>query len=530
MWTQFFLENIHFGLNILVAGVFFACFWLYYDAWLARKGARELTRISGFLFLSISFAIHATQIESTILITPLLKAEIGQWLVAGTKIAGYLLLLFSLATEALMPQPGEEKGKKSSKAIVLPMVVMSLYPALTPILAGLVGLLYLRRATLGLEAHVKKPALAFIILAFYEIIDMTVLFRKTDNIDVYKLVAPFGIFWLIEHLVLLTAILILSIWVFNYLLKRFETQIFIFITASILAVFLITTVSFSALLLNNLRNETLNQIETDVKVLSYAIENKKSELSSSAEILAQNQTVIAAASESSREGLAALVQEYLLSKKESSLIVVNIDGQVLARGEDKERVGDSLSDDALIKRILKGESNSSIVTKDGVIAPEVHVRSGIPIKNGEEVVGAVVAGEAIDSAFVDGIKTSTGLEASVYGGNQLSATTFLAIDGKTRPLGIYENSNKVKTQVLTEGRNYKGSVSILNSSYFAAYFPLKDVDNTPVGMLFVGKPEIAALQAAGRTIELTFLIAAILIVFSILPANLISMYITRQIR
>jgi len=60
--------------------------------------------------------------------------------------------------------------------------------------------------------------------------------------------------------------------------------------------------------------------------------------------------------------------------------------------------------------------------------------------------------------------------------------------------------------------------------------PLKDVDNNPVGMLFVGKPQVGVLQAAGRSIEMTFLVAVILLVLSIIPAYFISKYLTNQIR
>jgi len=43
--------------------------------------------------------------------------------------------------------------------------------------------------------------------------------------------------------------------------------------------------------------------------------------------------------------------------------------------------------------------------------------------------------------------------------------------------------------------------------YLSAYLPLKDADNVPVGMLFVGREKLEILQAAGRSIELTLLLA-----------------------
>jgi len=49
-------------------------------------------------------------------------------------------------------------------------------------------------------------------------------------------------------------------------------------------------------------------------------------------------------------------------------------------------------------------------------------------------------------------------------------------------------------------------------------------------MLFVGKEQTSVLQAASRSIELTFIVAVTLIVFSMIPAFLIAKYITYQVK
>ena len=83
--------------------------------------------------------------------------------------------------------------------------------------------------------------------------------------------------------------------------------------------------------------------------------------------------------------------------------------------------------------------------------------------------------------------------------------------------------------MLEKGENFVGAVSILNTPYFASFLSLKDVDETPVGMLFVGKPQIGVFQTAGRAIESTFLVTAILMMIAVFPAYFISKYITSQI-
>ena len=524
MWYQFFLENAHFAINLIAALAFFTVFWLYWDAWTQSRRSLELIKFSGFLLLSLSFLAHAVFIESSVLSTTFFGGRIEEIITPGARILGYILVILGLAIDPLQPHPKEEK-----------VLAIGLWPLafrfefLYPVLAGLAGLLYLRRATIGLENHLKKVSLSFFALAFSEFLSLGFLLRSTGDVNVYNFVAPFGPLWIIQHLTLLLAVFILLKWGFVYLFKRFNTQIFIILNTAILIIFLLTTVSFTGLLTKNIQDETLARLETDVRVLLLSIESKKSESLSDAQVIAQDSGVIAAIAEEEKGGLALILQEFLLTKKESFLLIVDADGKVLARGEDKERFGDSLSDDPVVKRALSGESAASIVSKDAVLAPEISIRAGAPIKNREEVVGAVVTGTVIDSAFVDGIKAATGLEASIYSGNVLSATTLVNPDGELRPLGIKEENGGVKSKVLEKGENFVGAVSILNTPYFASFLSLKDVDETPVGMLFVGKPQIGVFQTAGRAIESTFLVTAILMMIAVFPAYFISKYITSQI-
>src|SRR5258708_5250520 len=247
-------------------------------------------------------------------------------------------------------------------------------------------------------------------------------------------------------------------------------------------------------------------------------------------MLAQRPGLIQALVSKSYKDLADLAENYLVSKKESLLVIVDENGQVLARGEDRERVGDSIGSDSLIKQALQGEAKQSVVKSDGVLAPQISIRSAAPVKLKDKTIGAVMVGSVIDNAFVDGLKKATSLETSVYGADKLSATTLVAAGGKSRFIGLKVADVKVRDQVLGKGQPLLTSVQILNIPYFAAYLPLKDMNNQVVGMLFVGKPQIGVLQSAARSIELTFIIAALLLLFFTIPSYLISKYISYQFK
>jgi len=532
MWYQFVLENLHFAINLLASLIFFAIAWLYLDAWLGRKTLKEFLRWVGFLLLSLSFLISAISVETSMLRYSTLGINLITIFLIVTKIPGYILIIYSLVLDPLQPKP--ELNEKMGAFLVIPEVFnFSIVIALSffyPVLAAVVGLLYLRRATVGLENHLKPVALGFFILSISEFLSLFNVLAKTSNVDLYNLVAPFGPIWIVALLATLISILVMRGWIFSYLLKRLQSQLFMIFTTTIVIIFVLVTVSFTFLLLKNLQDETLAQLQTNVKVLNFTVDSRKAESLSDSQVLAQNQQVIAALAEKSRPKLNDLAQSYLLTKKQSFLVITSETGQVLARGEDRERVGDSLSDDPLIKRALLGQSATSIITKDGVLAPEIYVASATPITQNGTVLGVVMTGTIMDNAFVDGVKNATGLEAGLYADNVLSATTLLSSDGKSRPLGIKEENKDVKDQVLIKGQPFVGGLSILNTSYFVADLPVKDVDNSIVGMLSVGRLQASLLSAAGHSIELTFLVTVILLVLSILPVLLISRYLTKQLK
>jgi hypothetical protein len=521
MWSQFLLENFHFAVNLFAALAFFSIFWLYYDAWIERKTFKEGLKILGFLLLSLSFLAHAVLIESPTLTISLISGGYTEKIAIIMRNLGYVFLIVGLLIDPLIPKP------KLGALIVTNFA----FPYLTiPILAVVAAWLYLRRATIGLENHTKSVSLAFFIIALHEITAIPILFAGTANVDIFRLVTPFGPIWIASHLILFVGSAIFVRWAFSYLLKRINTQLFIIFTTTTLSIFLLTTVSFTFLLLKNLSDETLTRLGTDVSVLSYALDAKRSETLASASILAQNTAVAEAITSGDRQTLATATEKLLLDRKLTSVVILNDSGQVLARGEERDRIGDSMSNDSLVKRALIGENVSSLISKEAAIAPTILVNSAVPIKSQDKVVGVVIAALSLDNNFLDGIKKVTGLEVGIYGGEILSATTISDLRGITRPIGIKNTNKTINNNVLIKGENFQGQVSLLNTSYFAVYHPLKDADNAVVGMLLAGRPSSSIFATAGRSIELTFLVTVLLIVLSILPSYLIARYITNQLR
>lgn len=532
---QFLGQNLHFAIGLLAALSTFAAAWLYFDAWTSEKGKKNILRWSGFFFLSLSFLVYAVDIP---LIGEVAKEGNTRYGIISEiiRIVGYGLIILAEVITPLMKVPKHEKSPITGQPNNLPAITLipgtsGNFINVLPVI-GAIGVcaMYWRRATTGLERHLKPVALSFLGFTIYEILAQAQLLRSSTNVAINQAVAIYGPVWIAENLVLLISSILLGRWVWKYLTKRFMSQLFMIFTSAIILVFLATTLTFTFILLRGVKDATLTNLATTANVLNYALDSKRSETIAGAEALSFNPDYIAAVSSKDHDKLSSLSQDYLSSKKLSSLIITTDTGQVLLRAEDTDRWGDSLSSDPLIRRGLIGQRNSSVNSISGAIAPTMQINSTVPVRDSKNVViGTITTSVALDDAFVDGIKNSTGLDASIYSENIRSATTTLTSDGKSRWIGIKEQNEAVSDKVLKSGQSYAGSLNILNRPYLAVYQPLKDVDNTTVGMILIGQPQSELLKTANQSIQKTFVLAAVLLILSVIPAYFVARYIVKQL-
>ncbi len=533
MMLPFVQENLHFAVQMFAALASFAVAWLIFDAWTLRRKFRDLCKWVGFLLLSISFLIAATIVENAHL-----GLERFSWLeqfVTLLRVLAYASLIVGQLLDPLQPVPdikedeleAELTGRPRKAPVIMGLTIAAKF--VLPIGAWAMAYLYWRRSSKGLERHLKPVSYFFVLLGFYELLQLAPLLRGSSNLQLFNLVAAYGKVWNLSLILLFAATSILMVWVWSYLVKRLQSQLFMTFTALSVAIFLVTTTSFTFLLMKNVQETSTKNLKTSVEVLQYAIESKQSAVLASAEVVAQNQSIANAIEAGDRASIIASLKDYAAEKGLSSVIITDDSGQVLLRSDDPERYGDSISEDPLVVRALLGQSASSAGTRSGVVAPVVTLTAAVPIRLGEIIVGSVTSEVAINDAFIDGIKEKTDLDSAVYGGNIRAATTLIAPDGKSRWVGVKEENEAVKKQVLEDGKTFAGPLTILNRSYLAVYAPLKDADQTTVGMLFVGQPQIALLQTAARSIELTFLSAVALLIFMIAPVFWIARRIAGQL-
>jgi hypothetical protein len=571
---QFIAQNLNFAVNLFVGLVCFAMFWLTYDAWTVRKERRDLPKLAGFLLLAVGFLLHSTQQATG-------ASGLGGQLdgiSTGIRLLAYGLLAWAQLIDPLMarptyapdpvpeppmptpsvvsppppppaptpsaaPAPAKPKAKKpaakppakAKKTVKLKVSsAIAWLPVgqivLLPLTSGLVAGLYLRRATTGLERHLMPLAYGFGGLSLFELCEGIIGLGDSTNPLWYRLVQPGGIIWMIGLIGLLGGGLVLGRWVWQYLTKRIQSQLFMILVAQTVAIFLLSTVGFTYQLLSRIQSQSLADLTTASHVLDYAIASRQSETAAQADAVASRPAIAAAIAARDHKALAAALTDYLPSHGLTSLTVLDGSAVVLLRGEDPDRWGDSRSSDTLVRRSLIGEADTSVVSRDGVVAPTVTIVAATPVRDAAgNIVGVVVAGRAISSGFVDGVRASTGLDSAIYGGNVRAATTLVTGGGADRAIGIKETSKDVQAKVLKQGKTFNGILALQNRPYLVAYAPLKDVNNVPVGMVLVARPVDALYATANQSIELTFLLVVILLILSVVPVYYISRYLSRQL-
>ena len=365
-----------------------------------------------------------------------------------------------------------------------------------PLICATLAFIYWRRASIGLEDHLKQVSFGFLALAIFELLSLASLFRESRMVWLSKLVVPFGIINILQYMVLITAIYILTKWTWYYLLKRLETQLFMLALTGAVFLSLIITGLFVTLLLKSVESESLAKLTSNAKVISSLLDQKQARLLSEAKLFAQ--------------GIESLERKDLLEK-------------VILKGENEEERGISYSEDPFVKRALKGEVAVGVVSNSAVVAPEILLRVAVPIRG-----GVLIQSQILDNAYMDGLKTSTGLSFSIYGDQLLSATTGNTEDGKSRLIGIKETNKEVINKVWKDGEIYATQSKMGEHEYLLGYVPLRDLSNSVVAVLQVSEPRVATLQTAGKAVQLTFAIVILVMIVLSIPIYFVCQKLVKE--
>jgi two-component system NtrC family sensor kinase len=202
-------------------------------------------------------------------------------------------------------------------------------------------------------------------------------------------------------------------------------------------------------------------------------------------------------------------------------------GTVIVPGEELEREGQELAQQALIKIIQtprstrssyeqkqeqpqspKSQTETEQVSRDGMV-----IKAGVPVLdyNGN-LIGVLYGGRMINRNYdiVDKTKEIVYKDTKYKGKDIGTATIFqndlrvstnvLDNDGK-RAIGTLL-SDEVRKAVLEEGKTWTSPAFVVNNWYISAYEPIRDLQGKIIGVLYVGVLEEKFTDLRNKTILL----------------------------
>ncbi len=556
MWELFWVQNSHYVLEIFIAFLMVTAGWIYLDGWMIERKARTLTRSIGFFVLTFWGFLSAAP-----------NGLIGlgninqEMLVDLVGLVGFGLILASLLVDPIPVRPGKRAPfffawlleKPTDLALIPPAIFAPLktgFAFVAPIFA-VVGFLFTQpkiwllvfssitaillylHYSYGIQSEWKYFYRGFLFISIGLAVALLGLFQNSSNVLLAKLAAPNGLFWIIEYIFKLIGAVSLGVWAWGFIRFRIFPQIFSSFVALSFLIFVLTTIFYTGFLLNRTQDRAMEDLETNVKTLEFALSKIKESAILAARIASTNPQAREAVRTNDKEAIFNNLNALMFENETDFMLAVNKGGEVMMRAEDRERYGDSIAQDPVVWRALDGKAVVTIQSEEGVTVPTIAIRAASPIvdtrEDGKpEIIGAVVTGYLMDIAFVDGVKKITGLDITVFANDVAAATTFTLPNSTTRLIGTREIDENIIGSVLTKGERHTGTASVLNQPYLASYIPIFDVEETPIGMLFTGRSQASILAVASDTLRLTFSLSILFMILSILPLAWLARFITHN--
>lgn len=518
MWNQLYSSQFHYAIHLFGAVVYFAAGWLYFDAY-TKNHAYLKSRIIGLFILALGSLVEGMTLQITAQSTQgFMFGSVGRYILP---VIGYVSIFLSFPFDPVQSKPVHTFFSSLS------MPLRNAYLTLLPVSSLSVALMYFVHVSEGLEWHLLLPAVSFFIITIAEVFNaIQGVFSGTHVIHLANLIAPFGLFWWAEHLMLLIGFIFLMRWVFWYLLKSFEMQVVFISTVSVAILTFFITTFFVYNLSNSLLDEISHQVAQTVKVFSYSIDSKKREALADARFIASDLRLTAAIKDSKEVVIRSIMQEYAISRSIRGLLLVNADGSPLARTDNENILSDGKLYDPAIREVQKGIDTAEMVAVPGVSVPTIYMLAAVPVRSENIVVGAVLLAYSLDSALLQGIKKNLGLEGAIFAGDRLSVTSMRNADAL---IGMKETNPQIIKDVLVDGKRYEGEVLYNATEYLGSYEPMLDASDTPIGMLYVGRSVGDVYSILFRSIQATYIASTFLLLLSIFPALYVAKYIIYQV-
>jgi len=209
------------------------------------------------------------------------------------------------------------------------------------------------------------------------------------------------------------------------------------------------------------------------------------------------------------------VWQYLVRQKTlwgvTSIIVTDTEGRAFARSALRDLYGDDVSGGPSISAGLRRETVTLYMPTP--TAPLV-MTSAAPIMDGDRLVGIVAVNfDVATSEFVDRIRNTFDIDATVFAGSTSVSSTIVNPETNQRAVGIAADP-EIAEAVLQRGQRVPLRQNLFGAPFLSYYFPLLGAGGNPVGMFFVGlcqELSTAEVNAARRNTILLALLTVVVV-------------------
>ncbi|MCX8010877.1 MAG: cache domain-containing protein, partial [Ignavibacteria bacterium] len=310
--------------------------------------------------------------------------------------------------------------------------------------------------------------------------------------------------------------------------RSIQSQLIIYFSIAIIIPTIISSVVGLKLLNDQIITRSESKCISDLNSAREIYRNKIKQIESIARFNSVRVLIIEAVKKRDIEFLKKDIPRVLKREQIDIINITDQKGQVLVRGSNPTKFGDSIFEDRFVRETLKNKkivSGTEIVSremllkdsyalaeqalmkitptpkakprKDSVETSGMMIKSAVPIfDESNNCIGVITAGILLNRNFeiVDKIKEIVH-EGEVYKGQEIGTATIFQgdlristnvknLDGSRAITSLV--SEEVYDQVLINGKRWVGEAFVVNSWYITAYEPIRDIENNIIGILYVG--------------------------------------------
>ncbi len=474
------LNNLHLGVDLLGAIVFFIIALLFFQAYEIKKDFFSLVRTIGFGILSLWQVFSALGGSSSVIVT------LGLIIYC----VGLICVLLSYAIEKLPERP-------MFAMAALPLFNITTHFNLLPtIFLVIITALFIRQYYADINKLLKWMIVGFLFLS------------AASFVANFTAAGSFDMLWILEYLLKLAAFIALLVWVWKFLSFRMREEMLIAFVFNGLIMALLIITTFSTFFLKSLEDQTLTKLGSNEQLFSFYIDSLENKALSTSQIIGNNVDFAAAANAHDTVDLERIGNELTQTGGTDFFIVAARDGSVFYKNNFPIASGENMIRQSVGQDALEGKSN---VTIDDEGTEGLSIRAASPILYNGKIVGAVMTGYLLNKNFAESVKKIVGFETSLFIKQKAIASSIL-LPG---------------TVVARSQEEFRGTTQFAGETTIADFSNIKNHEGETVAAVAFSTTPGTLLQSAQSTSASTMLIITLVILGLILPLYRFTVYITR---